>query len=287
MEHGRDAVGETHELGVIRLQDDCRQLGRPRRASIARERLREVDAAARQAGRTPSAPSAAPGGRSPRCTRCCATIRCTWSSTTWPTPPTSLKLCDEIVEAVGAGKAYAGQRARQLVAARPRALRRGGARRSAAGRASSSSVVFSALGVREGYLYGLLDAGGAGGRSAAAGGRGNVGPALALAGPCRSTSSISPPISSTPSASPRRPKKSGCARSPATSPTSAGAATRTIAASRASTSIAYGSLTGVDHPGRAFLAEVLAVRYMGLKHKSVSQALLELAGDGGQHAGRG
>jgi len=42
--------------------------------------------------------------------------------------------------------------------------------------------------------------------------------------------------------------------------------------------IAYGSLTGVDHPGRAFLAEVLAVRYMGLKHKSVSQALLNLAG---------
>jgi exopolyphosphatase/guanosine-5'-triphosphate,3'-diphosphate pyrophosphatase len=42
--------------------------------------------------------------------------------------------------------------------------------------------------------------------------------------------------------------------------------------------IAYGSLTGVDHPGRAFLAEVLAVRYMGLKHKSVSQALLTLAG---------
>jgi exopolyphosphatase/guanosine-5'-triphosphate,3'-diphosphate pyrophosphatase len=42
--------------------------------------------------------------------------------------------------------------------------------------------------------------------------------------------------------------------------------------------IAYGSLTGVDHPSRAFLAEVLAVRYMGLKHKSISQALLHLAG---------
>jgi exopolyphosphatase/guanosine-5'-triphosphate,3'-diphosphate pyrophosphatase len=42
--------------------------------------------------------------------------------------------------------------------------------------------------------------------------------------------------------------------------------------------VAYGSLTGVDHPGRAFLAEVLAVRYIGLKHKSVSQSLLKLAG---------
>ena len=42
--------------------------------------------------------------------------------------------------------------------------------------------------------------------------------------------------------------------------------------------VAYGSVTGVDHPGRAFLAEVLAVRYMGLKHKSISQPLLNLAG---------
>ena len=42
--------------------------------------------------------------------------------------------------------------------------------------------------------------------------------------------------------------------------------------------MAYGSLTGVDHPGRAFLAEALAVRYMGLKHKSMSQSLMALAG---------
>jgi exopolyphosphatase/guanosine-5'-triphosphate,3'-diphosphate pyrophosphatase len=42
--------------------------------------------------------------------------------------------------------------------------------------------------------------------------------------------------------------------------------------------VAYGSLTGVDHPGRAFLAETLAVRYMGLKHKSMSQSLMALAG---------
>ena len=42
--------------------------------------------------------------------------------------------------------------------------------------------------------------------------------------------------------------------------------------------VAYGSMTGVDHPGRAFLAEVLAVRYMGLKQKSISQDVLALAG---------
>jgi len=40
-------------------------------------------------------------------------------------------------------------------------------------------------------------------------------------------------------------------------------------------------MVGVDHPGRAFLAQVLAVRYMGLKHKSASQALLALAGEAG------
>src|SRR5690606_24082022 len=29
--------------------------------------------------------------------------------------------------------------------------------------------------------------------------------------------------------------------------------------------VAYGSLTGIDHPGRIFLAQVLAIRYDGLK----------------------
>jgi exopolyphosphatase/guanosine-5'-triphosphate,3'-diphosphate pyrophosphatase len=50
--------------------------------------------------------------------------------------------------------------------------------------------------------------------------------------------------------------------------------------------VAYGSLIGVDHPGRAFLAEVLAVRYMGLKHKSVSGDLMRLAGDAGSQRAR-
>src|SRR5690606_9820210 len=31
--------------------------------------------------------------------------------------------------------------------------------------------------------------------------------------------------------------------------------------------IAYGSLTGIDHPGRSFLAQVMAVRYDGAKSK--------------------
>src|SRR5690606_15040283 len=50
--------------------------------------------------------------------------------------------------------------------------------------------------------------------------------------------------------------------------------------------VAYGSLSGVDHPGRAFLAQTLAVRYMGLKHKSVSQSLMALAGPAGNMKAR-
>ena len=43
--------------------------------------------------------------------------------------------------------------------------------------------------------------------------------------------------------------------------------------------VAYSALLGVSHGGRAFLAEVLAVRYMGLKHKSSSQDLNALMGE--------
>jgi exopolyphosphatase/guanosine-5'-triphosphate,3'-diphosphate pyrophosphatase len=43
--------------------------------------------------------------------------------------------------------------------------------------------------------------------------------------------------------------------------------------------VAYGAMTGIDHQERAFLAEVLAVRYMGLKHKSASSAVMRLAGE--------
>lgn len=50
--------------------------------------------------------------------------------------------------------------------------------------------------------------------------------------------------------------------------------------------VAYGALTGVDHPGRAFISEVLAVRYMGLKKNCVSQAILDLSGEKGSTRAR-
>ncbi len=50
--------------------------------------------------------------------------------------------------------------------------------------------------------------------------------------------------------------------------------------------VAYSALIGVDHPGRAFMAEILAVRYMGLNHKSSSQKLFELMGAKAQYRAR-
>lgn len=40
--------------------------------------------------------------------------------------------------------------------------------------------------------------------------------------------------------------------------------------------VAYSALTGIDHPGRAFIAEALAVRYMGLRHSGMSRKFAEL-----------
>jgi exopolyphosphatase/guanosine-5'-triphosphate,3'-diphosphate pyrophosphatase len=42
--------------------------------------------------------------------------------------------------------------------------------------------------------------------------------------------------------------------------------------------VAYGALVGIDHQGRAFLAQVLATRYMGLKHECFSDELQLLVG---------
>jgi exopolyphosphatase/guanosine-5'-triphosphate,3'-diphosphate pyrophosphatase len=42
--------------------------------------------------------------------------------------------------------------------------------------------------------------------------------------------------------------------------------------------VAFSDIVGIDHGGRAFLAQTLAFRYMGFKQKSASAKLLELAG---------
>lgn len=43
--------------------------------------------------------------------------------------------------------------------------------------------------------------------------------------------------------------------------------------------IAFSDIAGIGHPGRAFLSKVMCYRYAGLKYKSTSQELLDLAGE--------
>lgn len=271
---GHDSIGETHELGVIRLQDDSG--GSPAKArAIARQRLKN---------------SGLPEGIDGRVF--CA-IGGTWRSLAkahqvlrdYPLhmvqhyaakAPDMLKLCDEIIDAVESGKPMPG--AELVSSSRRELVPYGAAVMSEVLRAGRfETVVFSALGVREGYLYSLLDA-----EEQA------IDPLLQAAEEMSVLRSRSPAhavdlIEFT----------SGFLKALGVRETAEEQRLRQVACYLADIGwrghpdyrgdqsvdlIAYSSMTGVDHPGRAFLAEVLAVRYMGLKHKSVSQALLALSG---------
>jgi exopolyphosphatase/guanosine-5'-triphosphate,3'-diphosphate pyrophosphatase len=282
MTHGRDAIGETHELGVIRMQDDSG--GSPVKArGIAQARLLDSKLLADVRGDT----FCAIGG--------------TWRSLAkvhqvlrgYPLHMVQhyvaeaddlATLCAEIVEAVGAGKSWPGSDAtsssrRELVpygaAVLGEVLRAGKFER----------VVFSALGVREGYLHSLLDAE-----------EREVDPLLQAAEEMSVLRSRSPAhaldlidftadlinaVGVVESPEDERLRKVACYLSDIGwrgHPDYRGEQSVDL--------VAYGSLIGVDHPGRAFLAEVLAVRYMGLKHKSVSGDLMRLAGDAGNERAR-
>ena len=155
-----------------------------RRARLARERLAKSEPAQGQAGRPvlrhrrhlAVARQDAPGAARLSAAHGPALRR--------PRPATSAKLCDEIVDAAAAGKPIPG--AEHVSSSRRDLVPYGAAVLGEVLRAGKfDSVLFSALGVREGYLYGLLLARGASDRSAAAGRRGDLDPALALAGACR------------------------------------------------------------------------------------------------------
>lgn len=274
---GHDSAGETHELGVIRLQDDS---GRSpeKAASLARARLKN----SRLIKEHPDKLFCAIGG--------------TWRSFAkilqvegkYPlhmvqhyivSASEAAKLCDEIIAAVMAGKTMPGSDSvsssrRDLVpysaAVMGEILRLG----------AFDQVMFSALGVREGYLYDQLDAD-----------ERAVDPLRQAAEQMSILRSRAPGHA--------RDLVTFCAQFLATAGLKESAADqrlREVACYLADIGwrghpdyrgeqsvdmVAYGSLVGVDHPGRAFLAQVLAVRYMGLKHKSISQPLLDLAGPDG------
>lgn len=271
---GRDAVGETHELGVIRMQDDAgKSVAKAR--EIARERLAKSSLLKEK-----------PGGQF------CA-IGGTWRSLAklhqilrnyplhmvqhYVTKASDLaKLCDEIVDAVIAGKPYPGSE--HTSSSRRDLVPFGAAVLSEVLRAGKfDTVLFSAQGVREGYLYGLLPPD-----------EQAIDPLLQGAEEISILRSRSPAhaddlieftgdflsaIQVKETAEEERLRRVACYLSDIGwrgHPDYRGEQSVDL--------VAYGSLAGVDHPGRAFLAEALAVRYMGLKHKSMSHELLELAG---------
>jgi exopolyphosphatase / guanosine-5'-triphosphate,3'-diphosphate pyrophosphatase len=282
MEHGKDAVGETHALGVIRMQDDAS--GSPLKArALAHSRLLQSDLLREHASDT----FCAIGGT----WRSLAKVHQVLSA--YPLHMVQhyvadavdlLNLCDQIVEASTAGKPWPGSEhtssgRRDLVpygsAVLAEVLRAGKFKR----------LVFSALGVREGYLHALLDPE-----------EQDIDPLLQAAEEMSILRSRSPghahdliefttdlinALGLVETPEDERLRKVACFL--------ADIGWRGHPDYRGEQSVdlvAYGSLIGVDHPGRAFLAEVLAVRYMGLKHKSVSGDLMRLAGDAGNERAR-
>lgn len=260
-----DSNGESFELGVIRLQDDAD--GSPKKAAtIVRDRLKK--------SMLPQIPS---GGQF-------AAIGGTWRSLaklhlelrSYPlhmvqdyVVPASemISFCDEIV-AADSVKSYSGSGSvsnsrRELVpfgaAVMGEVLRAG----------HFDNVVFSALGVREGYLYGLLSEAEKG-----------VDPLIQGAEELAVLRSRSPAhandlieftgqyfeaIGHAESGDEARLRKVACLL--------ADIGWRAHPDYRGPQSVdmvAYGSLTGVDHPGRAVLANTIAVRYDGLKSKSAN-----------------
>lgn len=267
---GSDTDGQSYELGVIRLQDDSN--GSPSKAAaIVRERLQKSNLARGRKGGT----FAAIGG--------------TWRSLAklhqvvrgYPlhmvqhyqvAASDMIALCQEIVNA-GSLKNYVGSD--QVSSSRRELVPFGAAVLAEVLKAGHfSQVVFSALGVREGYLYGMLDK-----REQA------IDPLIQGAEELSVLRSRSPShasdlieftgqyldVSKTPETpEQRRLRIVVCLL--------ADIGWRSHPDYRGPQSVdavAYGSLAGVDHPGRAFLAQVIAIRYDGLKSKAAAD-LVEL-----------
>ncbi|MCB9993951.1 MAG: Ppx/GppA family phosphatase [Hyphomicrobiaceae bacterium] len=274
IDHGHDLVGETLGLGVIRLQDDSG--GKPARAlDIARER---IGAASSFAGR-PQGKFAAIGG--------------TWRSLAklaqfksgYPLhmvqgysiePAVLLDVCHDLVN-----DKISDTLMDMIGSSRRGVLAYGAAAMAAVIELGQfNEVCFSALGVREGYLYNLLD------------------DAQKVLNPLIEAVHLFNEIRS---------------RAPALAEELCDFTSRFLSATRLRETedertlrraacfladigwrghpdyrgeqsvdlVAFSAMTGIDHAGRAFLADVLAVRYMGLKHESQATKLAKLVGDEG------
>lgn len=261
--NGSDTDGQSFELGVIRLQDDSG--GSPlRAAALVRERLQES-----------SLPMQAKGDSF-------AAIGGTWRSLAklhqivrrYPlhmvqhyvvSAEDMIEFCAGIVGASSL-KTYAG--ADHVSSSRRELVPFGAAVLAEVLQAGQfANVVFSALGVREGYLFGMLD---------------------------KREQAIDPLIQGAEELSVLRSRSPSHASDlieftgqflavSGTAETAEQARLRSVACllsdiswrahpdyrgSQSVDAVAYGSLSGLDHPGRAFLAQVIAIRYDGLKTKS-------------------
>ena len=273
MAAGIDAPGgETHELGVIRLQDDSG--GNPEKAAtLAAKRLK--DSKAIKSGGT----FCAIGGT----WRSLAKVHQVQSKYPlhmiqhYTVPATEMmKLCAEIVEAAKSGlKSWPG--ASEVSSSRRDQIPFGAAVLMEVLKAGKfTEVVFSALGVREGFLYSLLDP--------VEQDRDPLHEAAEEMNLLRArapehahdlftfTTGLMDTLGIRETASEIRLREAACLLSDI-----GWRGHPDYRGEQAVDLVAYGSLTGVDHPGRAFLAEVLAVRYMGLKQKTQNEAVLALA----------
>lgn len=262
---GLDGEGQSYELGVIRLQDDAD--GSPKKAAaLVRDKL----ATSLLANYSPGKQFAAIGG--------------TWRSLAklhlelrdyplhmvqdYVVPAEEMiAVCNEIVAAESLknypGSGSVSNSRRELVPFGAAVL----AEVLRAGR--FESVVFSALGVREGYLYGLLSEA-----------EKHVDPLIQGAEELSVLRSRSPAHAAdlveftaqyfdaagiAETAEEKRLRQVACLLADI-----GWRAHPDYRGPQSVDSLAYGSLTGVDHPGRAVLAQTIAVRYDGLKSKSAN-----------------
>ncbi len=267
--------GETHALGAIRLQDDAGP-SLSKAARIVRDRLAHSDIVGQSAGKT----FAAVGG--------------TWRSfaklhqirSHYPLhmvqhytidAEQATTLCDLIVSADKGRRVLAG--ISDISPARRELLPYGALVLSEVLRQGGfGEVVFSALGVREGYLFAQLSEA-----------EREADPLLTGAGEMAQLRARSPLHASdlitftdtffdatdiAETKAEKRMRAAACLLSDIGwrgHPDYRGEQSVDL--------VAFGSMTGIDHKERAFLAQVLAVRYMSLKYKSANAAVMELAGE--------
>ena len=274
VDDGHDTGGETHELGVIRLQDDS-QMHPAKAVAITRERLERSKLL--EPGRFKT--FAAIGGT----WRALAKLH--QSRCNYPLHMVQeysvksediLPLCDALVEGNGDKKLLKG--IETVSGSRKELLPYGAAVLSEVLRAGQfEEVVFSALGVREGYLFDRLSE-----EDKA------IDPLLQAAEEMSLLRSRAPEfcgelieqstglykvLGVEESADDERLRKAACYISDI--------GWRTHPDYRGEQSIqmmAFSDIIGINHPGRAFLAQTLAFRYMGFKQKTPSAKLLQLAG---------